>query len=131
MKTTHSTQSENVGKSPNGWFEGRFGDAIRFWEPLRIVYNFVLTAVCLAWILATWPHFRPALKLSSLGIVTALAVLANVCYYAAYFVDIPARHLIRGEVWNRGRWALWVAGMVLGIVVTNYWIGDEIYPFVN
>ena len=131
MKTTHSTLLENFGKSPNGWFEGSFGDAIRFWEPRRIVYNFALTAVCVAWILSTWPHFRPALTLSSLGIVTVLALLANVCYCAAYLVDIPAQHLIGGTVWSRGRWVLWLAGTVLAIVITNYWIGDEIYPFVS
>ncbi|MGB8541917.1 MAG: hypothetical protein WCD49_09810 [Candidatus Acidiferrales bacterium] len=131
METTHSTQSANFGKSPNGWFKGSFGDAIRFWEPRRIIYNFALTGVCLAWILTTWPHFRPALTLSSLGIVTVLALLANVCYCSAYLVDIPAQHFIRGEVRNRGRWVLWLVGTVLAIVVANYWIGDEIYPFVR
>jgi hypothetical protein len=131
METTNSTQSEDFGKPPNGWFEGSFGEAIRFWEPRRIVYNFALTAVCLAWILVTWPHFRPALTLSSLGILTVLALLANVCYCAAYLVDIPAQHLIPGAVWNRGRWMLWLVGTVLAMVFTNYWIGDEIYPFVK
>jgi hypothetical protein len=131
METTDSVQSEHFGKSPNGWFEGSFWDAIRFWEPRRIVYNFALTTVCAAWILATWPHFRPALTLSSLGIVIVLALLANVCYCAAYLLDLPAQHLVGRAVWSHGRWVLWLVGTVLAIVFTNYWIADEIYPFVN
>jgi hypothetical protein len=31
----------------------------------------------------------------------------------------------------RRRLALWLAGMVFAIVFANYWIADEIYPFVN
>jgi len=27
--------------------------------------------------------------------------------------------------------ALWVAGTVFAIVFANYWIADEIYPFVH
>ena len=37
--------------------------AARFWEPRRLLYNTVLTAVALYWIHASWPHFRPAIAL--------------------------------------------------------------------
>jgi len=33
-------------------------------------------------------------------------------------------------VWNRQRWAIWVVGTLLAILFENYWIADEIYPFV-
>lgn len=131
METTNSTQSEDVGKSPNGWLAGSFGEAIRYWEPRRVVYNFALVAICVAWIVATWPHFRPALTLASLRIMAVLALLANVCYCAAYLVDIPAQHLAFSAVWYRRRWILWLTGMLLAILFTNYWIADEIYPFVQ
>lgn len=64
-------------------------DAIRFWEPRRLAYNLVLVAATGAWLALTWPHFRPALTLPSLAPLAVLALLANVCYCAAYLVDIP------------------------------------------
>src|ERR1700687_4741804 len=50
METAYPTQSPGFGKSPSGPFRGLLADAIRFWEPRRLVYIFVLTAVagCLA-----------------------------------------------------------------------------------
>jgi hypothetical protein len=66
-------------------------DALRFWEPRRLLYNLLLTAVVFGWLIVTWPHFRPALNLQALLLLFVLAVLANVCYCAAYVVDIPLR----------------------------------------
>lgn len=102
--------------------------AARYWEPRRIGYNAVLSAVAITWIIATWPHFRPALTLNSLPPLIVLAVLANVCYCAAYFVDVPMQMSVFVEPWLRYRWALWLLGVVLAVLLEWYWIGDEIYP---
>jgi hypothetical protein len=91
----------------------------------------MLLAIAVAWVVGTWPHFRPAFNLASLLKVLVLAGLANVCYSAAYLVDIPLQHSGARALWRRRRWALWLAGMVFAIVFANYWIADEIYPFVN
>jgi hypothetical protein len=112
-------------------FRTVLADAIRFWELRRLVYNFVLTAVAVVWLVATWPHFRPALTLPSLLALVVLALLANVCYCAAYVVDIPMQLSRLCPVWRRRRWGLWLMGMVFAIVVENYWIADEIYPDVR
>jgi hypothetical protein len=40
-------------------------EALRYWEPRRIAYNLVLGAVVVAWVVVTWPHFRPALTLQA------------------------------------------------------------------
>jgi hypothetical protein len=40
----------------------------------------------------TWPHFRGAFTWPSLLVLFVLAVLANVCYCAAYLVDIPLQY---------------------------------------
>jgi len=106
-------------------------NAARFWEPRRLLYNFVLTVIVFTWVVATWPHFRPALTLSSFLIFCVLGLLANLCYCAAYFVDIPLQHSSIASVWRRWRWTLWALGMLLAIVLENYWISDEIYPFVR
>jgi len=131
LETAHPTQSQGSGKSPSVPFRGLFADAIRFWEPRRLVYNFVLTAVVVVWLVATWPHFRVAFTLLSLLLVAVLALLANVCYCAAYLVDIAMQRSSLSTVWRRRRWILWLMGTLFAIVVANYWIADEIYPFVR
>ena len=104
-------------------------DAIRFWERGRLIYNLVLTGVVVFWFVATWPHFRPAMRLHSLLLLSILGLLANVCYCAAYIAEILLRSFSRtGE---RGRWEVWALGTLFAFLVANYWIADEIYPFVN
>lgn len=107
------------------------GDAIRYWEPRRIVYNVVLAVSVLAWLALTWPHFRPVLHLQTLLLIVILATLANLCYCAAYFADVPIQLSPLRAIWQRRRWALWLLGMLLGLIIANYWIADEIYPFVR
>jgi hypothetical protein len=106
---------------------GSFRKAMRYWEPLRIAYNFFLVGVVLLWVALTWPHFRQAVSLSSLLPMGFLALMANVCYCTAYLIDIPIqRAAVSALRW--GRWTLWALGTVLAIVLANYWIADEIYP---
>ena len=102
------------------------GETFRFWECRRAVYNVLLTAVTIGWLIATWPHFRMALNPSSLLRFAGLTVLANVCYCAAYLVDIPMEHSSLSVGWRRGRRALWLLGTLFAIVLANYWIADEI-----
>jgi hypothetical protein len=131
MSTSRLTPESSTGDSQPNRFLQMLGDAARFWEPRRIAYNSILVGVVAAWVAATWPHFRPALTLEALGIMTVLALLANLCYCAAYFVDIPMQLSAVGADWRRSRWILWIAGMILAFVFTNYWIADEIYPFIR
>lgn len=107
-----------------------FGEAARFWEPLRMGYNLVLLGVVTAWLIATWPHFRPAIRLVTLLPMAFLALAANACYCAAYAVDIPMQHA-SGKFLLPGRWILWTAGTLFAILLANYWMVDEIYPDVH
>jgi hypothetical protein len=131
METAHRTESESCGKSPSGPFRESLADAIRFWERRRVVYNLVLIGVVAVWIMATWPHFRPAIHWFPLLQLIVLGLIANALYCAAYFVDIPMQSSGVGAAWRRSRWALWALGTLLAFLLTNYWISDEIYPFVN
>ena len=130
METALPTQSQGFGKSPSGPFRAFLTDAIRFWEPRRVIYNLVLAVVVVVWLVASWPHFRPMFTLHSLLLLTILALLANVCYCAAYLVDIPMQSL-SADALKRLRWVLWVIGTLFAVVFENYWIVDEIYPFVR
>jgi len=131
METPHPTPSQSFGKSPSGGLRERLANASRFWEPRRVVYNFLLTAVAVVWLVATWPHFRVALTLSSLLLLAILALLANACYCAAYLVDIPMQRSALCAIWGDRRWVLWLLGTLLAVVVENYWIADEIYPSIR
>ena len=106
-------------------------DAVRYWELRRIWYNAVLTAVVVAWVAISWPHFRAAMAPGALVYLLVFAALANLCYCAAYIVDLPIQYSEFQAVWRRRRWGLWLAGMLLAFVIGNYWIADEIYPYVG
>jgi len=131
METSPPTPSSGPYETPPGSFHGVVADAIRFWELRRLVYNLVLFGVVVAWVTVTWPHFRPMFVPNSLLLLAILGLIANVCYCAAYFVEIPMQYSALGAIWKRWRWTLWVAGTLLAILLANYWIVDEIYPFVR
>ena len=108
-----------------------FGDAIRYWERRRIAYNAILALVVAEWILVSWPHFRPVMTLHSLLLLAILGSLANLCYCGAYVPDLVFQFSIFQLGWKRWRWILWILGMLFAILLANYWIADEIYPFVH
>ena len=122
---------EQAKQVPDGEWRGALGDSMRYWEARRVLYNAALFAVVMVWLVTTWPHFRPALRLASLLPMGALALLANACYCAAYLVDIPMQRSAVGDVWRRRRWGLWLVGTIFAVVLANYWIADEIYPDVR
>jgi len=106
-------------------------DAVRYWERRRMLYNLVLAAVVLIWLVATWPHFRSMLNIRALLLMFVLATAANVCYCAAYFADLLMQYSFFQMSWLRWRWGLWLAGMLIATLLANYWIIDEIYPYVS
>jgi len=108
-----------------------FRDAARFWEPRRLWYNLALAAQAAAWVVLTWPHFRPAVTLASLAKLLGLAVLANVCYSAAYLADIALVQSSVESAWRKQRWVLWLIGTLFALLFECYWVADEIYPYVG
>ena len=106
-------------------------DAFRYWEIRRIGYNVVLSLIAAGWIVFTWPHFRPAFRWDAGLKVLVLAGFANLCYCAAYPVDLAAQRLASPEIWRRRRWMLWCAGTFFAALLEYYWIADEIYPDVT
>jgi len=116
---------------PQLTFRALIGESLRFWELRRLIYNLVLFTVVVTWVAITWPHFRPMIEVHSLLLLAILALLANACYCAAYLVDIPMQCSAFNGLWKRRRWILWLVGTLLAILFANYWIVDEIYPFVR
>lgn len=101
---------------------------LRYWEPRRILFNVILAAVVLGWIVLTWPHFREASLTQGITFLLFAAVVMNLCYSAVYLVDLP---LQSSTTWLRWRWGLWLAGTLFALLLENYWIADEIYPYVR
>lgn len=130
MDAENSMGTQSLGGSPAGGMREWLSEAARFWEPRRLVYNAVLAAFVIGWILRTWPHFRQAMTMANLGRLMILALLANVCYCAAYMVDILIQQSAAESSRRLQRSGLWVVGMFLAVLFENYWIADEIYPFV-
>jgi len=106
-------------------------EAARFWERGRIPYNAILTVIVLLWLILTWPHFRPSLTLGSLEAFIVLGFLANLCYSAAYLAEFFIQLLAPGLSRRRARIVLFVLGTLFALVLENYWIADEIYPYAN
>jgi len=96
-------------------------DAMRYWEPRRIVYNLVLTAIVATYFLLGWPGSRKSLELNFLLLLFILAVLANVAYCAAYIPDIFAQASGFRDLWQRYRWILFVIGVIFAGIITRFW----------
>lgn len=114
--------------SPRPSLHEVLGDAVRFWEPRRIAYNAALAVAVLAWAASVWARIRAGILLDRLAAVLVLAVLANVCYCAAYLVEIPVRWSGRREIGWTARWLLWGFGTLLALALANYWVADELLP---
>jgi cobalamin synthase len=128
MRVPQQTSPSAVSAAPR--FGELLSDAVRYWEPRRIGYNGILALVVLGWVVFTWPHFRSALTWNSLLVLCVLAVLANICYCAAYLVDVPAQYTSYAQFWRGRRWVLWLAGVLFAALIACYWVADEIYPAV-
>lgn len=124
-------ETTSLPDGPQLTFRGLLGDSLRYWELRRLLYNLILLAVVAAWVAITWPHFRPMIEVHSVLLFAILALLANACYCAVYIVDIPMQCSVFNNRWRSRRWILWLAGTLLAILLANYWIADEIYPFVR
>ncbi len=129
--TPANAQALGVARCTQASKREPWSDAIRYWERRRVFYNLVLVTIVLAWVIITWPHFSESLTLQSLLFLVIFASMANLFYSAAYLVDIPLQHSPFKTVWPRWRLGLWLIGTLFAILFTNYWIADEIYPYVR
>jgi hypothetical protein len=98
-------------------------DAIRYWEPRRILYNAALLLVVAITYWANLPASRVVVNADSLLVFFVLAVLANVAYCAAYVVDVIAQiSAFRGK-WLRVRWMVLLIGVLFAGVLAYFFSG--------
>lgn len=96
------------------------GNALRYWEPRRVLYNAALLAVVLFHFVSRLPASRALLTTDVLFLLFILAVLANVAYCAAYAVDLFVQFSgVRGS-WPRWRWCVLAVGIAFGCALAHF-----------
>src|SRR5437868_7482081 len=97
-----------------------FTDAIRFWEPRRLIYNLVLTAIVIAYFAVGYPGSKNVLSVDfALGLFI-LAVVANIAYCAAYLADVFVQASGFRDLWQRSRWVLFAIGTTFAAIITRF-----------
>jgi len=95
-------------------------DAIKFWEPWRILYNLTLAAIVITYFALAYPASKSIITVDFCLGLFLLAVIANVAYCAAYIVDIFAQASGFREVWRRYRKTLFVIGTLFAAIITRF-----------
>jgi hypothetical protein len=95
-------------------------DAIKFWEPWRLLYNLALTVIVIIYFALGYPTSKVALTVDFCLTLFLLAVIANVAYCAAYIVDVFAQASGFREIWQRYRKVLFVIGTLFAAIITRF-----------
>jgi hypothetical protein len=95
-------------------------DALRYWEPRRILYNGALALVVAAMYFMRPAGSRGDLTFGALQGLFVLAVLANIAYCAVYLVDIVVQLSAFRALWLRARWLLLVVGAAFGTILAHF-----------
>ena len=95
-------------------------NALRYWEPRRLIYNGVLALVVLVEIALKRASQQVTFDLL-LGLFI-LAVLANVAYCAAYAVDLFVQFSGLDAPWQRGRILVLVIGIAFGAALAHFFV---------
>jgi uncharacterized membrane protein len=116
-RSDDGARAQGDGRPP---FAELAADALRYWEPRRLLYNLALTAVVVAHLVAAWPASRALLTRDTFFGTFFLAVLANVLYCAAYAVDLFVQYSGLRAIWPRRRWILLTVGTCFAAVITHF-----------
>lgn len=98
-------------------------EAIRYWEPRRVLFNVLLTVVAGTVYMANFPNERREFSFDTVQSLIVLAVLANIAYCAAYPVDVLAQLSAFRSTWLRFRWILLLVGIVFASILANFCSG--------
>ena len=104
---------------PRPTFSEMATSALGFWEPMRVVYNLLLTAVVVGFFVMFWPGSREYIDWSQVPRMIVLTVMANVCYCAAYLVDLFVQQSGFRSLWLRVRWVLFLIGTLFAAALAS------------
>lgn len=95
-------------------------NALRYWEPRRLIYNGVLVAVVLVHVFLGWPASREKISFDVLLGAFVLAVLANVAFCAVYAIDLFVQFSGLDAPWRVGRVILLIVGTAFAAAITHF-----------
>lgn len=96
-------------------------DAIRFWEPMRIAYNVILTAIVSFYFFRGFPASKQSASFDGFLLLLLLAVLANIAYCSVYVVDLFVQFSGYRDSWRKHRWILFAVGILFAAILTRFW----------
>ncbi|MEM9353686.1 MAG: hypothetical protein AAGA92_11790 [Planctomycetota bacterium] len=105
-----------------------FSEAVRYWEPRRLLYNAALAAVVLFNALSGLPASMALLSVDLVLTVCLLAVIANMVYCAAYPVDVFLQYTAYADTWRRRRGVLLAIGLLTAMILTRFVAMDMFDP---
>ena len=105
--------------------------AIRYWEPRRLLFNAILLIEVAAIFALNLPGSRAGLTVDVALVLFVLAVLANVAYCAAYFVDVAAQLSTFRMTWLRYRWVLFLIGVAFAGALTYFFSSGLFFQHVS
>jgi hypothetical protein len=95
-------------------------NALRYWEPRRLIYNGALGAVVLVHLALASPASRDKLSVDLVLGFFIMAVLANVAYSAVYVVDLFVQFAGLDAAWRVGRPVLLFVGTAFAATITHF-----------
>ena len=95
-------------------------NALRYWEPRRLIYDAVLALVVIGHVAVRWPASRAALTVDNVLGLFILAVLANVAYCAVYIPDLFVQFSGLDEAWRKGRVVVLIIGTAFAATITHF-----------
>jgi hypothetical protein len=102
--------------------------AIRYWEPRRLLFNAILLIEVAAIFALNLPGSRARLNVDLVLLLFVLAVLANVAYCTSYLVDVVAQLSAFRITWLRYRWALFLIGVAFAGALTYFFSSGLFSP---
>ena len=97
-----------------------FTEAVRYWEPRRVLYNLILAAIAAIYIFDDRSRATGFLNFDQVLMLVFFAVAANVLYCTAYVVDAFLQHTEFSSTWRRFRGILFVLGTVVAMILTRF-----------
>jgi hypothetical protein len=117
-------ENSPLSATPVGTFisrvSGYTASGLRYWEPRRLIFNIVLGLVVAGDFVAARPQSWTKLTFNTMLGFFFLAVLANVCYCAAYVVDLFVQFSGLHAAWTKGRMVVLIVGTAFAAVIAHF-----------
>jgi hypothetical protein len=117
-------ENSPASETPVGTFisrvSGYVASGLRYWEPRRLIFNIVLGLVVAGDFVAARPAAWTKLTFNTMLGFFFLAVLANVCYCAAYGVDLFVQFSGLHAAWSKGRMVILTVGTAFAAVIAHF-----------